>query len=608
MAIGMYDHGTTFDSSVPHSHAALESLLDAPQQLLDLLPVAVYICRLDGAIARYNRRATELWRRSPAIGDPAHRFCGAHRVFLPDGTYVAPDVTPMAKALTDGLVTTNLDVIFERVDGTKIWVRVNIAPLRDFHGNIIGAVNCFQDITASKALEEDLLASQAELEDFFENGAICLHIVGADGTILRANQAELKLLGYAHDEYVGQHISKFHADQSCIVEILSRLSCGGTLKNYPARLRAKDGSIKYVEITSTAHFRDGKFINSRCFTVDVTDTRRAEFALRESEQRLAATYEHAPVGIAETDGNGKLLRVNEAFCAISGYSREELASFTFAELTHEEDREEDLALYTQQVLGQLDRYVFEKRYVRKDGKISWVSVVSSAVKDDEGKFLYGIRVVQDINERKQAQERQQMLMGELNHRIKNTLATVQSLALQTARKAPDPSHFYEKFQGRLVALSKAHSLLTRGHWNGAQLRDIIEEQVLPYREGDGRRIMLNGDTVELTTEQAVILGMVFHELMTNAIKHGSLSWPSGRVKVDWLLRSASGSTKRSLQVLWKEMDGPPAKIPEQRGFGSVFVERSVRNQLDGTVKMEFLDSGFNCHFDIPLTPQAVAKA
>ena len=157
-----------------------------------------------------------------------------------------------------------------------------------------------------------------ELEDFFENGAVGLHIVGRDGRILRANKAELDLLGYGSEEYVGRHIGDFHADQAVIGDILTRLGRGERLERYPARLRAKDGSIRHVIITSSALFENGQFIHTRCFTVDVSEARVAEERLTAGELRFQAMLEALPVAIYTTDAEGKITFYNRAAAELSG--------------------------------------------------------------------------------------------------------------------------------------------------------------------------------------------------------------------------------------------------------------------------------------------------
>jgi len=212
-------------------------------------------------------------------------------------------------------------------------------------------------------------------------------------------------LGYRAEEYVGRHIAEFHADAPVIGDILQKLSCGERLDRYPARLRAKDGSVKHVLVTSNSRFSDGKFVNTRCFTMDVTHMREAERARRESEERLAATYEAATVGIAEADKDGRLLRVNDALCKMLGRSREQLLTMTFLDYTDEKDRAEDAANYARQVKGDLDSYVIRKRARKPDGTVAFLDVYGSAVRDEEGQFLYGVRVLQDVTEAKRMEDR-----------------------------------------------------------------------------------------------------------------------------------------------------------------------------------------------------------
>src|SRR5439155_19860115 len=154
---------------------------------------------------------------------------------------------------------------------------------------------------------------------------------------------------------------------------------------------------------------------------------RNQQELRQQEERWAATYDHAAIGIVEVDAEGRFLRVNEAICAMTGWSREDLLGRKLFARTHPDDHDVDANLYRRQVAGDLSFYSVERRFLGKDGVAIWCSVRSSTVRDANGKFLYSVRVVQDITERREADERQKVLIDELNHRVKNTLATVQSL-------------------------------------------------------------------------------------------------------------------------------------------------------------------------------------
>ena len=182
----------------------------------------------------------------------------------------------------------------QRKDGTLIDVSMSHSPLRDRDGALTAVAVIARDITAQREAQEKLFQNERELADFFENAAIGLHWVNGEGLILRANRAELELLGYAAEEYVGQHIAGFHADADTIEDILARLKKGESIIEYPARLRCKDGSIKEVLIDSSVLWQGGEFIHTRCFTRDVTDRRRAERTaqfLVEASEALASVID-----------------------------------------------------------------------------------------------------------------------------------------------------------------------------------------------------------------------------------------------------------------------------------------------------------------------------
>jgi len=344
---------------------------------------------------------------------------------------------------------------------------------------------------ATSAGRAAAIQPEPDLEDFFDNGNVGLHLVGRDGTILKANPADYVPLGYAADEYVGRNIADFHADRDVIDDILARLTRGERLERYPARLKAKDGSIRDVEISSSVRFEDGEFVNTRCFTVDVTDQRRVEAALRAAEEKLAATFESAVASIAEVDAQGGFLRVNEAFCALTGHSREEMTARSFFDFTHPADLADERERWRALVAGEVERFTIEKRYVRRDGRIIWVEVMNSAVRGADGRFAYGVKMLHDVTERKEAESRQRLLLDELNHRVKNTLATVQSLAAQTARGCDSVGEFRARFEPRLLALSAAHDRLTRNQWEGASLRAIAEEELAAHA-APGRTLHAEG--------------------------------------------------------------------------------------------------------------------
>ena len=451
--------------------------------------------------------------------------------------------------------------------------------------------------------QEQLERSRQDLEDFFENGAVGLHWVASDGSILRVNQAELDLLGYSREEYVGRHIADFHADGPVIEDILARLTRGEKLDKYEARLKAKDGSIKHVLISSNVQFRQGRFINTRCFTLDVTDLKNSERALRESEQRLRATHERAFAGIAEVDLEGRFLRANARFCDLTGYSTEELVERSFQDITHREEREDDANRFRALIAGEIDTYQIEKRFITKAGSVVWVELSASVVRDARGRPLYGIRVAQDITELKRAEEKQKLLLDELNHRVKNMLATVQSVAMQTRRNATDLEGFTKAFDGRLMALNRAHELLTREIGIGVLLEDLCRQTIKPYELDGGEKLFFEGPTIRVGSEVAVTLAMALHELTTNAAKYGALSVPDGRIRVSCRVEQDPSTNEGLMFLDWSEHGGPEVPAPARRGFGTQLIERGLSGQLGGTASLQFETGGLRCHIVSPL-PQA----
>ncbi len=258
------------------------TLLDAAPDFLELLPIAVYACDADGRILWFNRRAADLWGREPLIGDDSEKYCGSYKLYF-GGKFTPPEQCPMAAVLKTGVPICGAEGRIERPDGSSVWAMVHIEPVEDDAGTVVGAINCFHETTASHQ-------SPDELEDFFENSAVGLHLVARDGTIVRANKAELQMLGYTAAEYIGKNIVDFHADRPVIDDILARLHRHEGIDQYPARLRAKDGSIRHVLITSNARVHNGEFVNTRCLTIDVTEQKIAQDALARRMEEQAALH------------------------------------------------------------------------------------------------------------------------------------------------------------------------------------------------------------------------------------------------------------------------------------------------------------------------------
>jgi two-component sensor histidine kinase len=234
---------------------------------------------------------------------------------------------------------------------------------------------------------------------------------------------------------------------------------------------------------------------------------------------------------------------------------------------------------------------------RPDGSRRWFTPYPTPLRDSAGRLTGAINMLVDITERKEAERQQKLLIDELNHRVKNTLATVQSLIAQSARGMDEVGQFQKAIEGRILALSHAHNQLSQRHWTDAELGQLLRSGLEPYLAKGN--VILSGESVQVSPHVALMISMAVHELATNAAKYGALSSPAGRVDVAWSAKG-NGAVPR-LRLNWLEQNGPPVQKPTHRGFGTRLLERGVEVELGGSTQMEFAPAGLRCEIDIPLT-------
>jgi two-component sensor histidine kinase len=215
-----------------------------------------------------------------------------------------------------------------------------------------------------------------------------------------------------------------------------------------------------------------------------------------------------------------------------------------------------------------------------------------------GAAIERLRVVDEL---RAAVREKDLLIGELNHRVKNTLTTVQSITSQTLRNAPSLDHASEAIESRLIALSQVHNVLTDRSWAHVALRDIVAQAVEPYRSRGENRIHVQGPSVQVPPRMALPLAMALQELVTNAVKYGALSNETGQIRIHWTL-DGTGAPQR-LHLMWEEVAGPPVLKSIRRGFGTRLIERSLAQELAGEVRIEFSETGIVCSVDAPLVSQ-----
>jgi PAS domain S-box-containing protein len=325
---------------------------------------------------------------------------------------------------------------------------------------------------------------------------------------------------------------------------------------------------------------------------------RSEEGLRESEERLRLALEAGRLGSWELDIASSRRLLSPRSAEIFGVPTDELLDReAWQAVIHPGDRERLNTTFQAALQGRAP-YRAEFRVLAKDGGVRWVSSQAIVHRDRSGAPQRVVGIHQDITERKSWEEHQSLLINELNHRVKNTLATVQSLAGQTLRNASSMEQVREDLEGRLFALSRIHDVLTRESWNGANLREVVQQAIEPYRRADDDRFHVAGEDTRLSPQMALAMALALQELATNAVKYGALSNATGVVRITWKITCAASD--RRLMLRWDEAGGPTVDPPTRCGFGSRLIERSFAMELGGQARLEFHPDGVSCTVDAPV--------
>ncbi len=361
------------------------------------------------------------------------------------------------------------------------------------------------------------------------------------------------------------------------------------------RYRGQDGGVRHFLLRADLEVAEsGVPVGALGVLIDITELKRTQEALRESQERLDLAVGAPGIGIFDwhiqngtviwSDQEERLfgLEPGEFEGDISGWEKRVVP--------------EDRLAMVQALQAAMDarepELDFQFRIRRADGDIRFI--------EGSGRFLYAedgtpqrmVGVNIDVTRRARADEHQLILIRELNHRVKNTLAIVQGLARQSLVRAPNPAEANQAFNDRLQALALAHDVLTEVNWDKAQLREVARTIIRPYQTGRGAWLSLEGPPVQLRPQSALSLAMVLHELCTNAVKYGALSTDKGRVDIAWRVDAEGDASV--LQFSWRERDGPAVVAPRRRGFGSRLIERGWTSSAATDVQMDYKPDGFVC--------------
>ena len=331
---------------------------------------------------------------------------------------------------------------------------------------------------------------------------------------------------------------------------------------------------------------------------------------RETEQRVTDIAANLPGAIIRRvlhpDGSITYPYVSERIADVMGMDVDEARSagslIDWAPYVHPDDR----AFWQKQVMASartMRPYRFDARALGSDGSVRWVRSIGHPRRRRDGAIVWD-GVILDVTEAKKAEQRQDLLVQELSHRVKNTLAVVTSIARRTMMQTGTKEEFAAAFDGRLQALARAHTLLTRTRWEGSSLREVIEEALAPFRRGLGTTFNFEGPDRSVEPRTAITLTLVIHELATNAAKYGALSAADGRIFIRWQIAEDG----EHLELSWIERGGPPPRPSSVPGFGTTLITRSIGHELGGDATLTFPPDGAECRMRIPLDAMEAGEA
>lgn len=476
----------------------------------------------------------------------------------------------------------------------------------DAEGTIPVQISCVLPLVVGEqkiccVLVEDVRREQLRLrhEAVVQASKDAIYALSPDLQIETWNRGAEAIFGYAPAEIIGKSERDLcpPSDIDALDELVRQVQEHGAAVTVDAvRLRKDRSKIRVILSLTPIREIGGRTVGYAVVAHDITARKRTERQLREAMARTSLALAAGRMGTFEMEFATERCTWSDQVYSVLGLDRTtfEPTLASSRDLVHPDDFATfDECLERALRGGSFDA---ELRVRHRDGRYVWLNCrgLVRFNADDIPLALFG--VLTDITERKQAERNQQLLIGELNHRVRNTLATVQAIASQTLRRAKSPSDFVPSFSGRIQALSRAHTLLTRTAWQGTELSALIKEQLLL---GGAERIMCEGPRVSLEPQTALQLALVLHELGTNARKYGSLSIPHGSVTVIWKIEDTRDG--QSLHLTWTERDGPPVRKPDSTGFGTLLIERSLQQGQGGHSRICFDPAGVKCTISLPLS-------
>ncbi len=514
-----------------------------------------------------------------------------------------------------------------RPDGSTAVVRTVTEFRMREEGEPVELLGILFDVTDRAHLDAALRENQATLDAIVNSTTAVIYIKDIEKRYLLINRRYETLFGITSAEIVGKTdydiFPQEIADSTTINDEL--VAQAGHPMEFEERVPSDGDERIYISIKFPLRRSTGEIYAVCGISTDITERTRAESELERTKQSLEQLVDERTTELRETnrklqqevaereeaaaqlqrlidtahegiwtiDAEGNTTFANLRMAEILGHTPDEMIGHSFYEFMSDARRSEAERKLDKRRAGVSEQHDFE--FLRKDGTTVWTLLSTGPVQAENGEMIGALAMVTDISERKHAEQQQLLLLQELDHRVKNTLATVMALSHITMGHAGSVEEFAKAFGGRIQAMARTHETLAIGKWKDVSFLTIANRVLTPFGAGDAARIQMSGDSSLMLPHVITPLALTLNELGTNALKYGALSGTNGSVSIEWW----SEGGKRFV-LTWEERGGPPASPPPREGTGLQLIRGFIEYELGGTVALEFAPSGFGCRVEIPI--------
>ena len=514
---------------------------------------------------------------------------------------LAANLSVLKKTVTGEANSFCIEKRYVRKDGSIFWASVTVGGVRKTDGGLDYLLSIIEDMTDRKLTEVRLTERNAQLDLAGKIARMGSFTYDHGTKILQLSPGCAAIYGLPEGTFEisrGDWRARVHPDDLPPVDAVARRAFNNGEREFVLEFRIfRDGQVRWIESRVLISYNEvGRPVRTIGAEIDVTERKQAELALAERNMQFALAGKAALVGSYAYDVDTDTMQVDEGYAALHGLSETSTSRSEWKTRAHPEDLDRIETARGEAFQERRSEYASEYRIVRAGSAVRWIESRSFMSYNTEGRPQRVLGVNIDITERKRAEEQLHRLVAELDHRVKNSLATVSAVVSHTSRGSRSVTGFVAALHGRIRSMATTHQLLSSYRWQGVLLTELVERELEPYATRNNTEI--NGPDILLKPEAGQAMAMVLHELATNAAKYGALSTKNGRVSIRWD-RHENGQRRSHLEFEWQEIGAPPVVALGKSGYGTSTIRDLIPYELGGRVDLVLAKEGVWCRLELP---------